>query len=61
MLAQEAERAITQANPANLGGKGTSNESSVTRDNATPVSGGVIRQIRLAHDPIDNEFEKIVE
>lgn len=56
------ERAIAKANPPNLGGKGTSNKSCVIPDNATPVSGGVIRQIRHVHDPIeDEEFEEIVE
>ena len=56
------ERAIAKANPPNLGGKGTSNKSCVIPYNATPVSGGVIRQIRHAHDPIeDEEFEETVE
>ena len=61
VLVQEAEREIAKANPANPGGKGTSNKSSVMQDNATPLSAGVIRQMRLAHDSIeDEEFAEII-
>ena len=62
VLVQKAERAIAKANPANPGGKGTPKGNCVIRDNAVSVSGGVIRQIRQAHDSVDDEeFQEAVE
>ena len=45
---QKAERAIAKANPANPGGKGTANKSSVAPDDAT-LPASTLRNIRQAH------------
>ena len=62
VLVQEAERAIAKANPPNPGGRGIPKKNCVIQDNAVGVSGGVVRQMRMAHEPIeDEEFEEVIE
>ena len=62
---QQAERAVSKANPPNPGGKGIANKSCVTPGNATEadiaVSKENLRRICQAHDPLDDEFQEIME